>query len=83
MSDANKKPEGIPSPFQKEDIGYTDAGHTGLITDIRKLLKEAMDYDFHDYKNKKYPAPKAALIAHLSQMVSRAQNGWYDNKTEV
>ena len=83
MKDSNKKPEGIPSPFQKEDIGYQDVGHTGLINDIRAMLKDAMDYNFHDYKNKKYPMPKAALVAHLSQMISRAENGWYDNKSEV
>lgn len=71
---------GIPSEFWDEKHSNEDTGHIGLMADLRGLIRDAMNYEFHDYKNKKYSEPKLALAANLEQILSRVKNGWYDNK---
>lgn len=44
------------------------------------LQQDARNYQFHDYKNTKYPMPKVALIATLERIISRAKNGYYNNR---
>lgn len=68
----------IPSPLQQE-IGIDD-GHLGLMKDVNDLHRDARNYQFHDYKNTKYPMPKVALIATLERIISRAKNGYYNNR---
>lgn len=76
--------EPIPSPFwvNGELSGPgVDAGHDGLMQDLRTLVQEAEQYSFHDYKNKKYPMPKVALVETLKKIADRVKDGYYDNKT--
>lgn len=74
--------EPIPSPYQ-EKITQLDHGHMGLVEDVDTLFIETNKYAFHDYKGKKYPMPKVALVAILEKMISRAKAGYYDNKNIV
>lgn len=73
----------IPSPYQREETFGNDNGHNGLLKDLEALVREADQYAFHDYKNKKYPMPKFALVKMLEDIISRAKNGYYDNKNVV
>ena len=56
-----------------------DKGHENLINDIKTLLAEAEAFEFHDFKNKKYPAPKAELSSILYEFRLKVQEGKYDN----
>ena len=76
-----KYEEPIPSPFQKEHL--QDFGHLGLMQDLHDLMKDASQYAFHDYKGKKYPLPKVALVVTLEKIISRAKGKYYDNKSEI
>lgn len=71
--------EPVISPYQDENF-QIDHGHKGLVEDVRKLFREANDHEFHDYKSKKYPMPKVALVATLERMISRVKAGYYNNK---
>lgn len=53
--------------------------HTQLIADIEFLLKEAKDYEFHDFNNEKYPAPKKALMDIVEKIRYNILAGKYDN----
>lgn len=57
----------------------TDQGHESLITDLEVLLDEAEDYEFHDFKNRNYAAPKVTLAEKLHQLRENIINGKYDN----
>ncbi len=56
-----------------------DKGHEALLKDIERIQIEAMNGEFHDFKNQKYPAPKMALINIFSQMIINVKEGKYDN----
>lgn len=56
-----------------------DIGHNSLIADIEVLRCEALDLEFHDYLNKKFVAPKVALVDILEHIIKEAKNGRYDN----
>jgi hypothetical protein len=56
-----------------------DKGHKKLVKDLRKLLDEAEKYEFHDFKNTSYPAPKMTLADRLRVMRRDTLNGVYDN----
>ncbi len=73
----------IPSPWQKETNFGQDVGHDALIYDLQELVREADQYAFHDYKNSKYPFPKATLIAKMETILQRVKGGYYDNKNVV
>ena len=53
--------------------------HEALICDLKELLAEAEAFQYHDFKNKKFSAPKNALVAQLNFIKSKAINGEYDN----
>ncbi len=73
--------EPVPSPFWVNgEVSNGDPGHDGLIKDIQMLMTEADQYRFHDFKSKKYPMPKVALISWLEDIINRAKGGYYDNK---
>ncbi len=57
----------------------TDKGHKGLLDDITELYNEVEAYEFHDFKNEKYPAPKISLAQKLHQIRENVINGKYDN----
>lgn len=54
-------------------------GHVALMQDVLKLTVEAHNYEFHDFKNEKYGAPKFTLISALMEMVDSVKSGKYDN----
>ena len=56
-----------------------DKGHIELMADIAMLRHEASQYEFHDYMNTKYAAPKMSLVQRLDEMRLKAVNGNYDN----
>ena len=56
-----------------------DKGHSALITDLRDLLADAENCEFHDQLSTKYPAPKMALHERVLEIDKRMQEGNYDN----
>ena len=56
-----------------------DKQHFRLVRDLSDLLKEAIDCEFHDFKNEKYAAPKMELRLKLLVLVNKVENGYYDN----
>lgn len=67
----------IPSPFDSRNI--PDKGHDQLLDDLELLLKEAENFDYHDYKSQKHAAPKIVLVGELDKIMARVKNGWYNN----
>lgn len=64
--------------FTKEDKNEPN-GHDKLMQDIADLGYEAQNYEFHDFKNKKYPTPKVELRSRLLAMADAVVEGKYDN----
>lgn len=62
----------------KVDAGE-DKGHNELIKDVRSLLNDTESFQFHDFLNEKFAAPKSVLAKILHQMRDNAINGKYDN----
>ena len=62
-----------------ESTEKLDVGHIALCKDTSTLYREAMNWEFHDLKNGKYPVPKVALVGILETIIERAKNGEYDN----
>lgn len=56
-----------------------DKGHTQLIDDITALLEEAKKYEFHDFRNEKYAAPKMELAQKFHELRQGVISGKYDN----
>lgn len=56
-----------------------DKGHKYLIEDIAILLRDAENFEFHDFKNNTYPAPKMALVNRFHELRDNTMNGKYDN----
>jgi len=56
-----------------------DDGHRHLIEDLEALLAEAQTFQFHDFKNTIYAAPKVALYMKLTELVAAVKEGRYDN----
>ena len=54
-------------------------GHDNLINDLDGLLKEAISFAFHDFKNEKYDTPKVALRERLLKLAENVVDGKYDN----
>ena len=56
-----------------------DLGHVHLIQDLKSLLDMAERFEFHDFKNEQFGAPKMALRTFLFGGAEKAKNGYYDN----
>ena len=56
-----------------------DKGHLNLISDLSLLLKEAINFAFHDFKNEKYATPKVELVSRFKMLTEAVMNGNYDN----
>lgn len=52
-------------------------GHTTLCNDLRKLLKDAQNYVFDDFKSE-LATPKIELINIFNDLVTRTKEGRYD-----
>jgi len=53
--------------------------HIKLVNDITELLTSATDFQYHDFKNSIYPAPKLALVQKLEWLIKNVKSGKYDN----
>jgi len=56
-----------------------DKGHEKLVADLEKMLAEAKAFQFHDFKNTDYKAPKIVLADRFRIMRRDTINGKYDN----
>ena len=56
-----------------------EKGHYDLLKDLWGLWQDAVNHEFHDFKNNKYPAPKMALHTKLNEIDKKMQDGDYDN----
>lgn len=65
---------------QLENKDYSDdPAHLKLIQDLAELLKEAVDYKFHDFHKNSADAPKMYLHQRLLGLDKKMQEGEYDN----
>lgn len=67
-----------------EDLGNNppkdeNQGHEKLMMDLCTLVVEAAEYQFHDFRNAKYAAPKIELRTQLLKLADNVVNGRYDN----
>ena len=53
--------------------------HDLLLKDLRALLAEAEAFEFHDFKNSKYAAPKMMLVEKLTIIADAVKAGRYDD----
>lgn len=56
-----------------------DKGYYQLLVDLVALLQEAVVYEFHDFRNTQYAAPKMELVNKLNALIEKTKNGDYDN----
>jgi hypothetical protein len=56
-----------------------DMGHDNLLNDINKFFKDVTEYQYHDFKNSIYDAPKLALVKKLEWLINNTKDGKYDN----
>jgi hypothetical protein len=56
-----------------------DVGHQDLLHDLKCVLQDAKDCEFHDYMNKKYATPKVELVRQLNEIIKDVVGGVYDN----
>lgn len=54
-------------------------GHEALIIDLSNLIREAVEFEFHDFKNSSYVTPKIELAQKLHELRQNVINGKYDN----
>lgn len=76
---ANEHLKKLAEDLEKNPPEDTNGGHDALMMDLTLLLKDASEFQFHDYKNEKYPAPKAALMHRSEEIIQNMKNGKYDN----
>ena len=65
--------------IKKLTEGIDNKGHKALIDDLADLLIEAVNLEFHDFGNKKYPTPKMELRKKLLTLAEYVVVGKYDN----
>jgi hypothetical protein len=69
----------LAEEIKKNPPTDTNGGHNALMEDLANLTKEAYDYEFHDFKNEKYGAPKIVLREKLLELAQNVVDGKYDN----
>lgn len=62
------------NPPQDKNNGYNN-----LMQDLAELLEEAKNYEFDDFRNKKYAVPKIELRNKLLTLAQNVVDGRYDN----
>lgn len=65
--------------LEKNPPEDTRGGHDKLMQDLAELLQEAHEFEFDDFRNKKYSSPKIVLFNKLNELASNVKNGKYDN----
>jgi len=56
-----------------------DKGHEMLVKELEDLLAKAKAFEYHDFKNRYYVAPKMELSNRLRVLRNGVLNGKYDN----
>lgn len=69
----------IVEDLEKNPPEDTNGGHEALMQDLTELLKEAHEFEFNDFRNKKYAAPKVELRHKLLGLAQNVIDGKYDN----
>ena len=75
----NEALEKIAEELDEKYDTSNDKGTDALLTDLITLFGEAFHYEFHDFKNKKYPTPKVELRRQLLGLAENVVKGKYDN----
>lgn len=75
----NKYLKELAETLEKNPPKDLNGGYEALMIDLSQLLYEAYHYEFDDFRNKKYPAPKIELVRRLEKIQDNAKNGKYDN----
>lgn len=57
-----------------------DRGHTLLLIELRRLLKDAEAYEFHDSHPASDTFPKVELYARLASLLQMNRQGLFDNR---
>ncbi len=65
--------------MENSDIKIIHSPHTNLCHDLAELSKEALDFEFHDFKNTTYASPKVELVMKLESLIKKVKDGDYDN----
>jgi len=55
-------------------------GQQSLEMDIKILLSDVVDENYHDFKSDKYATPKMALVTRLEELIDNTKQGKYDNR---
>lgn len=50
-----------------------------LELDIKVLLADVIDENFHDFRSQKYATPKLALVRRLEELIENTKQGKYDD----
>ncbi len=69
----------VAENLEKNPPEDTNGGYEALMVDLEILFDEAKNYEFDDFRNTKYPAPKMTLINRLQELIANTQDGKYDN----
>ena len=51
-----------------------------LEMDVKELLRDIIEKDFHDFESTRYATPKLALVRRLQQLIDNTKSGRYDDK---
>lgn len=50
-----------------------------LEMDVKVLLSDVIDGNFHDFESEKYATPKMALVQRLEELIENTKQGKYDD----
>jgi len=75
----NEYLEKIAKDLEENPPTDKNNGHNALMNDLSELVKEAYEYEFHDFRNKKYATPKIELRNKLTRISQNVIKGKYDN----
>lgn len=57
-----------------------DTGHKNLIDDLTAILVKAELFNYHDFHEHGFAAPKMELVEDLQALIALAKAGAYDNR---
>lgn len=76
---ANEYLKKIVEDIEKNPPRDKNKGHEALMQDLSELLYEIYNYEFDDFRSKKYVMPKIQLKLKLKEIVQNVVNGKYDD----
>lgn len=78
MTSVNEYLENVVKELEGKDYS-DDPAHLLLVQDLLNLLKDAVDFRFHDFHKNSADAPKMELHTRLLELDKKMQEGEYDN----